>query len=169
MDQDMLKAAAALRDKAYATFKAFDDAVVSLGGASRITPKIAANSPAGRAIVGAVGERLRRQTQAGAAEEVLSETGSPMTVHQLMEAVPSKGVTLGGADPQVNFTSSLSKSGKFRSVRQGGNYWWWFKDKPLPEDWQEAPDLLSKEGSDASVVGNGNQEGGDGHAATMPN
>jgi hypothetical protein len=159
MDQDMLSAATALRDKAFATFKAFDDAVISLGGVSRLDMVVKKN-----ALAEALGDRVRRQTQTGAAEVILRERGSPMTVHELMAALPSKGVTLGGGDPQVNFTSSLSKSGKFQSVRHNGKYYWWFKDEMLPVEWlnKEAPDLLSEEGSDASVIGN--QEGGEANA-----
>jgi hypothetical protein len=76
--------------------------------------------------------------------------------------LPSKGIILSGSSSQINFTSSLSKSGKFESVRRNGRYYWWFKDEPLPVDWQEAPDLLSKEGSGASDVGY--QEGGEANA-----
>ena len=41
-------------------------------------------------------------------------------------------------------------------------YFWWLVDVELPEGWQEAPDLLSRDGSDASVVDD--QEGGEANA-----
>jgi hypothetical protein len=87
-----------------------------------------------------------------------------LTVYDLMEALPSMGVTLRGENRQINFTSSLSKSGKFQSFRHEGTYWWWFKNELLPIEWlnKEAPDLLSNEGSDASFAGN--QEGGEANA-----
>jgi hypothetical protein len=169
MDQGMLGKVAALRDEAFATLKALDDAVVTLGGKSRLAAQPSAAAQAYARGVGDHAARRQREarqlSQSEAAEMIMRERGEPTSGVDLLAALPSKGVLVGGINPTINFTSSMSKSGKFRSVRKGGSYFWWFKDEPLPADWQEAPDLLSKEGSDASAVGT-NQEGGDGHAAT---
>lgn len=168
MDQGMLAEVIALRDKAFATFKSLDDAVVSLGGKSRMTSTIVMAtgnaSGHGSAIAHSLTNRRidRLPSQSGAAEIILRERGEPMMGTDIMTALPSKGIMIGGKNRQMNFTSAMSKSGQFRSVRKGGNYYWWFKNEPLPTDWQEAPDLLSKEGSDASVVDN--QEGGEANA-----
>ena len=164
MDQDMLKAATTLRDKAYAVFKGFDDAVVSLGGKSRVGMYIAAasGSAAGVGTAKAVGE-TRRLTQTGAAEVILRERGEPTTGAELMAALPSKGVTIGGKNPVVNFTSAMSKSGKFDSYRKNGGYYWWFKQERPPAEWFEASDLPFDKRPDASSV-HSNQEGGEAHA-----
>jgi hypothetical protein len=161
MDQSMLAKVAALRDEAFATFKALDDAVVSLGGKSK--SESAQRSTAGSEIVDAIRERTRRRlSMAAAAEAILRERGTPMTRNELMEALPSKGATIGGNNPEVNFTSSMSKSGTFDSFRHGDSYYWWLRGKPLPANWQEAPDLPLQERSDASSFGN--QKGGEAHA-----
>lgn len=171
MSYSMLAKLEALREEALVPARVLDEAIVKLGGKSLFgAPVRNSGHPASVSAVAdalaerakAVGENLRRLTQVGAAEAILRESGSPMTVYELMEALPSKGVTLQGENRQINFTSALSKSNKFRSERRGGNYYWWFKYEPLPPDWQEAPDLLSKEGSDASHVGY--QEGGEANA-----
>lgn len=153
MNQDMLTKVVALRDEAFAPFKALDDAVVALGGKSRLGPRtvLATGLSVGTSSAKGVSE-ARRVTVAGAAELELHARGIPMTGADIMAALPARGVTVGGADPVVNFTSSMSKSGKFQSVRRNGKYYWWFKDEPLPEDWQEAPDLLKQDGPDASVA-----------------
>jgi len=165
MEYSMLSKLEALRDEAMTPVKVLDEAIVKMGGKSVFNSPPARN-PAPHStggIGGAVAEGMaRRQTHVGAAIESLLEHGEPMTVHQLMAELPSKGVILGGDNPQINFTSSLSKSGKFRSERRGGSYYWWFKNEPLPPSWQEAPDLPLQERSDASVVGN--QEGGEAYA-----
>lgn len=169
MDQTMLAKVTALRDEAFATLKALDDAVVSLGGKSKIpfaglSATFAGLGGTGSPIAAALAERSRRLTQTGAAEMILRERNTPMTGADLMAELPARGVTIGGEKPEVNFTSSMSKSGKFRSFRFEGKYYWWLKDAELPWGWanKEAPDLLSAEGSDASVVGN--QEGGEADA-----
>ncbi len=166
MDQGMRERVTALRAEAFATFKALDDAVVSLGGERHqdAAPSAVAQAISGRKVsrVGGILASVQRLSQTAAAEMVLRERNVPTTGADLMEALPSKGVSIGGANPVVNFTSAMSKSDKFRSIRRGGNYYWWFKDTLLPPDWNdEAPDFLPKEGSDASLVNN--QEGGDGH------
>src|SRR5579872_671719 len=118
MDQGMLGKVAALRDEAFATLKALDDAVITLGGKSRLGPQVTAavGSASAHGTAKAAGESVRhRQSYSGAAEIILVEGGEPMTGADLMAALPSKGITLGGADPKINFTSSMSKSGKFIS------------------------------------------------------
>ena len=170
MEQGILAKLIALRDDAYNSAWVLDEAVVRLGGPSRMGIKIAAASGSaaatGNAIAyaDAIRERTRRLTQTSAAELVLRERGGPTTGADLMAALPSKGVTIGGENPTVNFTSSMSKSGKFESHRRDGKYYWWFKGEPLPIEWlnNEAPDLPLHERSDASGVGN--QEGGEANA-----
>jgi hypothetical protein len=171
MDQGMLSKVVALRDEAFKTLKALDDAVVSLGGASGMGAGVSAASDtaSGSGVARANGETVRRPdrppSQSSAAGMILRERGEPMTGVDLMSRLPAKGVMLGGkpASRKINFTSAMSKSGKYRSVRRGGNYYWWFNDEALPPGWnEEAPDLLSKEGSDASLMSN--QEGGEANA-----
>ena len=166
MEQSMQAKVTALRDEAYQTFKALDDAVASLGGNRRIVTSVASSTGVASGNASAVGKTARRvsraPSQSSASEAILRERGEPMLGVDLMSALPAKGIIVGGKNRRINFTSAISKSGKFRSVRKDGNYFWWFKDEPLPADWQEAPDLLVGERSDASVVGN--QEGGEANA-----
>lgn len=167
MDQGMLGKVEALRDEAYAVLKALDDAVASLGGQRRIPSHLnilqsighISNRPKVEIIESST---TRRVSQGGAAEMILIERGEPMTGAGLMKLLPTKGASVGGTNALVNFTSALSKSDKFYSFRRGGIYYWWLSGVPLPAEWQEASDLLSIEGSDASVVSN--QEGGEANA-----
>lgn len=163
MDHGMLAKVAALRDEAFATCKALDDAVVTLGGKPRLPQHDL------RQILGQLNATVskpsgdRRLSQSGAAELILRERGVPATGADLLAALPSKGVTVSGDKPEVNFTSAMSKSGKFKSHRRDGKYYWWLKDAPLPPGWNnEAPDLLEGQ-SDASSV-HSNQEGGEANA-----
>ena len=75
-------------------------------------------------------------------------------------ALPTKGVAMVGRNTLVNFTSAMSKSGKFRSERRDGSYFWWFKGELLPPGWNEAPDLLEGQPGASSV--HSGQEGGEG-------
>jgi hypothetical protein len=167
MDQSMQAKVAALRDEAFATFKALDDAVVSLGGRSRMAaPGRPSAWDSASAVAAEMSRRIgERLSQAGAAEIIMRERETPMTGAELMAVLPSKGVTIGGEKPEVNFTSSMSKSGKFRSFRFNGKYYWWLKNEELPLGWanKEAPDLPLQDRSDASAVGT-NQEGGEANA-----
>lgn len=162
MDKGMLEKVTALREEAYATLKALDTAVVSLGGQPRVEPRtvVAVGTASGTSSTNGVGVS-RRLSQSGAAEVLLRERGEPMTGADLLTALPTKGVTMLGPNRLVNFTSAMSKSGKFRSERRDGSYFWWFKDEPLPPKWNEAPDLLERQPGASSV--HSNQEGGEGH------
>lgn len=175
---DFLKSAAEMRAKAWAelvasdafrAFRASDNMVVELGGASampdlstveRAAPKPIINPrPRFRAI--AVSRRL---SQTDAALQALTAAGHPLHINNLTDRSKALGATIGGSNPIANFRSALSKDDRFFSFRRDGGHWWWTTTISMPENWKEAadPDLLDQSAaSDAS-----DQEGGDSHAAT---
>jgi hypothetical protein len=152
----------------FAAFKAFDDAVVALGGKSVMPPLL----PEGGTPVGhdeaarpAVSTRRtsKRISHADAAFMALKEADEPLPVGRLLEAAVAKGASLSG-NALANFRSAVSKDDRFRSIMRNGMYFWWFTASPVPQKWKEAtdPDLL-----DQSVASEfSGQEGGENHAAT---
>lgn len=74
-------------------------------------------------------------SQADAAFNVLKLAGIPMTTAELIDPVRNLGATLGGDDPAVNLSSSLSRDkDRFQSIRWNRRSCWWFKDVPIPPD-----------------------------------
>lgn len=154
---------------AFAAFKALDDAVAAMGGKAMVSGE--AQGEAGQRAFDDMAAVIRprsepshgRVSQADAAAALLEERGEPTPGVKLLNGLPAKGASVSGANPIVNFTSSMSKSGRFRSVRRDGRYFWWFKDRPLPTDWNEPEseefDRLLNSGSPKPS----RQEGGDGH------
>lgn len=74
----------------------------------------------------------RSLTQPEAAARLLEEFG-PLPTHTILSRIGSLGVTVSGNDPLVNLSSSISKSGQFKSIRINGTSHWWFKDRELPQ------------------------------------
>lgn len=61
--------------------------------------------------------------------QVLQE---PAVIANLVKALNAHGVAVGGTNPNINLSSTLSKDGRFRSVRYKDRYSWWIKGKPFP-------------------------------------
>jgi|SRR5947209_15547991 len=155
--------------EAFRAFQALDQAVITLGGLSRIADAgHIAPANTNRVVHSSVGHGgSRRIPQAVAALEALKKAGEPLPIGRLMEKAVEEGLEIGGASPINNFRSTLSKDPRFRSVARGNMYFWWFATSPLPSKWlgNETPDLPLENGSGASD--HSSQKGGDGHAATM--
>ncbi|TCP71278.1 MULTISPECIES: hypothetical protein [unclassified Sphingomonas] len=135
---------------AYAAFKAFDDAVVGLGGAPFFEASPHAQPvkvAAARALDAAVKRTAdsRKLSQGDAAELVLMQHQEPLPIVRLMEEVQAKGAEIGGTDPLNNFRSTVSKDPRFRTSKRNNMYFWWLTDQPLPPQWNEPtdPDLLT--------------------------
>lgn len=64
----------------------------------------------------------------------LIDKGRPMSVSELVDALPQYGARVGGAKPAVNLSSILSKRGTdFVSVQWQGRRAWWLEGRPIPE------------------------------------
>lgn len=169
----ILEKMAALRDEALdemrisAAFRAFialDDAVVAMGG-ERVPVTASVDSTV--SAVSNIYSRMprspngKRVSQGDAAAMVLNERGPTQGV-DLLNAIPDKGGNVGGDKPMINLTSTMSKDPRFASVRRDGSYFWWFADRPLPENWNTGAGLnLGEEPAPVSVPSS--LEGGDGH------
>jgi hypothetical protein len=76
----------------------------------------------------------RHQTQTDAAHAALVEIGQPMVTSDLLEAVGQKGICVGGANPNTNFSSALSRDSRFKSVHWNNSRRWWVTDLAMPPD-----------------------------------
>lgn len=77
--------------------------------------------------------KVEGMSQADAAHVLL--TGmlyEPVPIARLVSALNAHGITVGGAQPNINLSSVLSKDGRFRSVRFRDRACWWVKGRPFP-------------------------------------
>jgi hypothetical protein len=71
-------------------------------------------------------------SQAYATETVLFRHDHPMPLSALLPLVREEGARLSGKDPEINLSSSLSRSERLRSVRYEGRSCWWLANRPFP-------------------------------------
>lgn len=147
----------------FLAFKALDDAVAAMGGQRLVSDAERPRPSVGTFARVKQGRAAKRPSQSDAAEAALREKGEPLPTGRLMEAAQERGATVGGKDPLANIRSTLSKDDRFYSLMRNNMYFWWLSGVPLPSGWQEAPDLLDQNRSDASPVGT-NQKGGEADA-----
>jgi hypothetical protein len=72
-----------------------------------------------------------RPSHANAAIAVLTRTGHPMPLSALLPLAREEGAQVKGQDPEINFSSSLSRNERLRSVRYEGRSCWWLADRPF--------------------------------------
>lgn len=77
---------------------------------------------------------VRSLSQTDAARSILVEVGHPMPTNALLEAIATKGVNVGGMNPNTNFSSALSRDSRFKSVNWNGSRRWWITDLAMPPD-----------------------------------
>jgi hypothetical protein len=99
---------------------------------------------------GAAGQKIIKPAAAGSVE--ISDFTQPDAVFALLtnvlhapaqtvtlvKALSAHGITVGGANPNINLSSVLSKDGRFRSVRYNGRTCWWVKGTPFPGEIEAA-------------------------------
>lgn len=73
--------------------------------------------------------RFPRLTQVGAAKRVLRLAGRPMTTAELLSKMADIGYPVGGENPELNLSSTLSRSDNVTSVKENGVSKWWIVDK----------------------------------------
>lgn len=79
------------------------------------------------------GAEVTGMSQADAAQVLLTKVlYEPVTIARLVQALNAHGINVGGANPNINLSSVLSKDGRFRSVRFKDKACWWVKGKPFP-------------------------------------
>jgi hypothetical protein len=64
--------------------------------------------------------------------KALSHFKRPMPIAELVHILGANGLTIGGKDPPINLSSSLSKDERFESIRYEGRPCWWLRGTPLP-------------------------------------
>lgn len=78
--------------------------------------------------------RGKRLPQAEAAIQALKTYDRPLSTAELLNAIPAFGGAVGGDNPEINLSSSLSRDPRLRSIRQGGKAMWWFQLVPTPAE-----------------------------------
>lgn len=81
----------------------------------------------------AVPIKPKKLSQADAAEIALKKARKPLTTAEIVAAIQDEGAHVGGADPLVNVSSTLSKDDRFISQRWGSVSVWWLVGEPLPQ------------------------------------
>lgn len=72
-------------------------------------------------------------SQSDAAHTLLQKAlGEPQLVANLVKALNAHGIRVGGANPNINLSSILSKDLRFRSVRYKDRKCWWVVGTPFP-------------------------------------
>lgn len=176
MDSQWLEKTRALRDEAfdallsssdYIAFKAFDDAVVRLGGSPLLDMQPSSLKAAASRVVGNAAMKMgdaRRLSQADYAELALKQKNEPLPIGRLLASALEKGAVIGGSDPLANFRSTLSKDSRFVSIMRNSMYFWWFSQEPVPAGWASGAELdLGEE--PAPAVGT-SERGGEANATT---
>ncbi|MER8484122.1 hypothetical protein [Mesorhizobium sp. M1322] len=160
-----------LHNEDYRAFMALNKAIDEVSPPIRSEIASEPHSEIGR-VMKRIGEELfsKVPSQPEAAGRILSDYG-PTTTADILEMIKEFGVTVSGNDPLINLSSSLSKSGHFRSIRINGVPHWWFKDRPLPSaSSKEAIGTGSLEfggltDAGASAADSGSSDGGSDDAA----
>lgn len=68
-------------------------------------------------------------SQADAAFAVLADSDTPLPIAEVVRRVRARGTMVGGNNPEMNLSSSLSRDGRFGSVRFEGRPCWVLKGK----------------------------------------
>jgi len=72
-------------------------------------------------------------SQADAAQVMLNKVlHEPVPIARLVSALNAHGIRVGGANPNINLSSILSKDARFRSVRYKDKACWWISSRPFP-------------------------------------
>lgn len=71
-------------------------------------------------------------SQSDAAHVLLKALGEPQLIANLVRALNAHGIRVGGANPNINLSSILSKDDRFRSVRYKDRKCWWVEGIPFP-------------------------------------
>lgn len=124
-----------LENDDYRTLVALDRAIAEISGAT-ISPDPTVIKPQS-------GKRskyaddppveVNGMSQADATHVLLTKVlYEPVPIARLVGALGAHGISVGGAQPNINLSSVLSKDGRFRSVRFKDRACWWVKGTPFP-------------------------------------
>jgi len=73
-------------------------------------------------------------SHADGAFKLLDQFKRAIPVTELVRMMAANGLVVGGKDPPINLSSTLSKDGRFESIRHEGRACWWLKGRALPEE-----------------------------------
>jgi hypothetical protein len=124
-----------LENQDYRTLVALDRAILEITGEKPAAPMpwdIPAQ-PQPRQKPNAAEANFDGLSQADAAQVLLNQVmHEPVPIARLVSALNAHGIAVGGANPNINLSSVLSKDGRFRSVRFKDRACWWIKGRPFP-------------------------------------
>ena len=112
----------------YRALIALDKAIVEVEGApEQPTAAQDTQTKAGQ-LLGLI-EKHTATSHANAAIAVLTRIGHPIPLSALLPLAREEGAQVNGKDPEINFSSSLSRNERLRSVRYEGRPCWWLTDR----------------------------------------
>ncbi len=119
----------------YRALIALDKAIVEVEGAPKqpmpASDAQTASQAQERPIDTPPGQLRVKLSHANAAIAVLIRNGRPMPLSALLPLAREEGAQVNGQDPEINFSSSLSRNERLRSVRYEGRSCWWLADRPF--------------------------------------
>jgi hypothetical protein len=125
-----------LENQDYRTLVALDRAIMEITGdkpPSSFPWEGAAKPPAKNNSQNGAEASVEGLSQADAAQVLLNKVlHEPVPIARLVSALNAHGISVGGANPNINLSSVLSKDGRFRSVRFRDRACWWIKGRPFP-------------------------------------
>jgi len=109
----------------YKSWQALNSALRTMKqSADKVTPAEEFAPPPGKAK--AIFPRL---SQAGVARRALVKAGRPMSTSELITRLEEMGYPVGGENPELNLSSTLSRSETIVSVKHEGISKWWIKSQ----------------------------------------
>ena len=124
-----------LENADYKTLVALDRAIADITGDA--SPMLSGSAPLATTVKSNKGQTadVSGLSQPDAAFVLLQKVlGEPQIIANLVKALNAHGVRVGGAQPNINLSSVLSKDARFRSVRYKDRACWWIEGTPFPSE-----------------------------------
>lgn len=122
-----------LENKDYRTLVALDRAIVEITGERPVGDTIGPDLPKSKSPRNTSDASVQGLSQKDAAQVLLSQVlHEPIPIARLVSALNAHGIRVGGANPNINLSSILSKDTRFRSVRYKDRACWWISSRPFP-------------------------------------
>jgi hypothetical protein len=121
-----------IENQDYRTLVALDRAIQDITGEKQQTEEIIADHPKPKPKPNGDAS-VQGLSQKDATHVLLNQVfHEPVTISKLVSALNAHGIRVGGANPNINLSSVLSKDTRFRSVRFKDRACWWISSRPFP-------------------------------------
>jgi hypothetical protein len=122
-----------LENSDYRTLVALDRAIMEITGEKPPADTVGPNLPKPKTTKNNADASVQGLSQKDAARVLLDQVlHEPVPIARLVSALNAHGIRVGGANPNINLSSVLSKDTRFRSVRYKDRACWWISSRPFP-------------------------------------